>query len=389
MKILLISFTDSTNIGDQLIVESLNKDLSQFGKVTLLNYELQDIESQEISETHLKDNKMIKLYKKYFRNILLFDALHNVYNKFYVRNRLNWDNFDKKIEENDVVILGGGNIIFGLTTLMSTNYKIKRIVKHVHSHGKPIGILSGGIGPFRTNKQRKDAIKIMSLFDVGTVRDEASLEYCCKNDNITQSVDPVLFYNTIKRNDSKKIRIGICIMDIRLNKNTEEDYEKYISNMVKIVDNLVYRINNTEIFLYSSEPRDNAAVKLVYKKSALKSKNIKLIDIKNKKDLIELYKNIDVVLGTRMHSMILAFSSHIPVVGITWQPKVSEFFKIINQEGDTYDLMKLDKEIMNIVKKVENKIIYIENEKRKIAYKKQELNMLYMNENKKLIEKMK
>lgn len=374
MNIVLITFCDSSNIGDQLIVDCLVEDLSFFGAVSVLDYSLNDKGNTAIKS---KNNTLVKqLYHRYFRHLYFIDWLHGVYNKYYVYKKLNWKNLERKLKENDIIILGGGNILFGLTQYTDTAYKIEKIVSFVKKKNKKVYILSGGVGPFLNEKQVKEAKKILIKLDGGTVRDFASLRYAKQNDLINIGFDPVLFYP--KKENIRKVDnvLSICIMDIRLNKNTEAEYKKYIHDMAKIVKNLAKRKIYENIFLFSSEPRDYNAVWDVYELTR-DIEEVKIKNIENKTDLFDLYSRTKIVLGTRMHSMILAFSQEIPVVGISWQPKVVSFFKTINQEDAVFDILSLSYNINSICDAVSFKNENYQNEVDLIIETKNKLNVEY------------
>ena len=348
MKILLISFTDSTNLGDQLIVECMKEDLSNIGEVTTLSYNLTLTKATKVNVNKSENTSNIKsFYFKHLRQRSLFDKIHGILNKRYVNN-LNWNNLEEALVGVDLVVLGGGNAIFALTPNTATTYKVSRIVDYIQDKNIPTVLLSAGVGPFKNKKQETEARALLSKFQGITVRDQASYQYVNNLVNAHQSIDPVFFLKNRRDIDRVNNRIAICVMDIRANKATENDYQHYLLAMQEMVIKIIEKYPNQEIILFSSEPKDYRAVYDLYSNFE-KDDNVKIEEIKQISELLSLYESIDFLYGTRMHSMIVAHTQSIPVAGISWQPKVKEFFNIIGQENRVFDLEQFETSISELV----------------------------------------
>ena len=85
------------------------------------------------------------------------------------------------------------------------------------------------------------------------------------------------------------------------------------------------------------------------------------------KDLLKMYSTFDLVIGTRMHSMIIAVSQNIPVIGLSWQQKVDEMFKNINLTNSCYGIENLEDHLDEILEKskkiIENNQSYVKETK--------------------------
>ncbi|MFU2181496.1 polysaccharide pyruvyl transferase family protein [Streptococcus pluranimalium] len=348
MKILLISFTDSSNLGDQLIVECLKKDLSKIGEVSTLSYNL-TIQTEHTLLNHKTktSSKFRDFYFKYLRQKTLFDKLHGLLNKRYVK-KLNWNNLEESLTDIDFVVLGGGNAIFALTPNTATTYKVSKIVDYIQNKSIPTILLSAGIGPFKNRKQETDAKLLLSKFQGITVRDRSSYEYVSDLENAYISIDPVFFLTNKRDTSQLNNRVAICVMDIRANKATENEYQLYLKSMQKMIVEILQKYPNEDIILFSSEPKDYNAVNDLYT-SLNHHKKVKKEEVNKISDLLSFYESIDFLYGTRMHSMIVAHTQLIPVAGISWQPKVKEFFNIIGQQHRVFDLENFDTSISELV----------------------------------------
>lgn len=357
MKTVLISFCDSSNLGDLLIVEELEKLIKKESAVVTLSFNLNsknESHKEKLSiVSSLNKKKFVKIYHKYFRKLFFFDLMHYFKHKLDIR-KFNWDNFDVNLKDSDLLIIGGGNTIFGATKMMSSTDKILKIIDFAKQKNKKIFLCSIGIGPFKSKYQLRNLDEIINKVDFITVRDEQSFNYVKKkNEECFLSIDPVILLDEFKKTSVISNNIGICIMDVRLNKMSQHDYENYIISMTNMIINLRKSLSKVQFFLYSTDTADYQAVYDVY--NNLDTDRVSVRQVTDINGLRQLYSHLDLILGTRMHSLIVGFSQGIPIVGISWQPKVVGFFEMINQSDSVFDIKNLEKKENEIIKLVIDK----------------------------------
>lgn len=365
LKAIFISFVGSSNIGDTLIVELLNDFIQEEFVTNKYNFALVPenellIESEAVK---LNNNKkvLIRFYQKYLRNSYIFDKFHAIKNKKKIKENPRLIGFRKELKKVDVLIIGGGNVLYDFTPQSESSYALKIIIEEAKKLKKKIFVTSIGIGPFQNNKQISKVFSVLNDVDYITFRDERYKKYL-KNINLKEekylsSIDPVFLLETEKKEheiNMEKIKIAVCLLDYRLNKATEDEYKNYIESMKEIILKLG-AMKNIEVILFSTEVKDYLTVNEIF--ASLKNeKRISMEIIETKKELLEFYSKIDFLIGTRMHSMIVAASQYIPFVGISWQPKVEEMFILMNEEDSVFFIEKLDVEVDNIIQKSLDKI---------------------------------
>jgi polysaccharide pyruvyl transferase WcaK-like protein len=360
MNIVFVSFIDSSNIGDQLIVEVLEEKLMKDHAVS--KYSLNLIPENEItinnSIPHRKSgrSKVKNFYNNFIRKNVFVDKL------LYIRMKRRMDRnqflptFIDDIKKCDLLVIGGGNAIFDLTPHSLSAYKFNKILNVAKDYRKKIFVTSIGLGPFKTKKQIDYTIRTLKLADYVTVRDEKSYDYIKSlGDKVHLSIDPVFLLEkmTDKNMEKERKTISICIIDLFLNKDTKEKYDNYIDGLSKLINQLQEK--GYLIYLFSTEPRDYKAVHEVFNK-VTNSNNIEIKEISNLNELIKLYGNTDLIIGTRMHSLIVGLSQLIPVIGLSWQDKVNEMFEMVNLSDDVINIEDLEENIVKIVKLVEEKL---------------------------------
>lgn len=84
---------------------------------------------------------------------------------------------------------------------------------------------------------------------------------------------------------------------------------------------------------------------------------MQLIVITDKEELLELYQGLSLIIGTRMHSMIVAVSQFVPIIGLSWQQKVVEMFKNLEMEEDVLPIEELPEKRVLLLEKVNEKLV--------------------------------
>ncbi|OZU88241.1 hypothetical protein CIL03_11340 [Virgibacillus indicus] len=363
MKIVFVSFIDSTNLGDLLIADILEEKLMNEHSVTKYSFNFVPDRfvirrDTEIKRTR-KKMKLKNFYNEYFRKIGIIDKLHSLRVIRNIEKNKYLTEFEESVKKCDFLVVGGGNAIFDLTRHSLSSYKFKKILSIAKKYNKKSLITSIGIGPFITKKQLEYTINSLKDANFITVRDQKSFNYIKPSlmEKVHLSIDPVFLLEKSsevkgQRLEGKKV-ISLCILDLSQNKDSVKKYNKYLQDLVEII--LYLSEENYKVNLFSTEPRDYNAVYDVYEKVNAKS-NVSVVNITNFKELIDLYSVTDLVIGTRMHSMIIALSQFIPVIGLSWQDKVKEMFQMINSPEDVIDIDDIENNMDTIKKLVSNKI---------------------------------
>lgn len=352
MKILMVSFISSSNLGDQLIYNTIDNDFLQGHTVKKYDYNLvSEYELTVLPES--KESSLLKqIYVNYFRKTSIVDKWRDSVNRKNALNNPNWDAFLADLEQSDLLILGGGNAIFDLTAHSSGYFMFDQIVQAARKKNVPSFAFSIGIGPFITKRQEEAAVLTLANTDYVTVRDQKSYSYLEHLDNVHLSIDPVFGLDKVEKikTDDKKT-IGLSIIDLINNKQTTEENNQYISDIVALIE----KTTTHNIILHSSEPKDYQTVRAIYEKvSHLDYVSMEYIDTIDK--LMNLYARLDLVIGARMHSLIVAVSQGIPIIGFSWQPKVHAMFDMIETSDSVFPIHAIQSHQSEILNLIETKL---------------------------------
>lgn len=365
MKATLVSFIDSSNIGDRLIAETLSEQLLTGIEIKKYSYKLIEESQVKINKNLVRRSKSHDIYYKYFRQLPL---IKNVVSKGkWVRSRRRMydsediQRFEAALQQSDFLMIGGGNAIFDLSPATLSAQRFDQVVSLAKQHQLPIFVSSIGIGPFSTKKQQNAAIATLKKCDFVSFRDKRSLEYL-KNAGhpaAYASVDPVFLlpevetFEQLKAQKKLQQRIGICVIDYRITGCSRKDYLNYLKDMKNLIHDLAAA--KKEIMLFSSEVQDYETIETLYVEF-LKDPQVNVVFVKEKEDLLALYQSLNLVIGTRMHSMIVAVSQFVPIIGLSWQQKVVEMFKNLGIEEDVLAIADLSKKREILSKKIDEKL---------------------------------
>ena len=243
----------------------------------------------------------------------------------------------------NVLIIGGGTIFRKHMTIKAQLIPFVGILMKILNKKTMLIYYSLGIDS-KTPAFAKFMLKLSGKYiDIFSVRDKKSLKLVKKmqiKSNVYLVHDPALslFYknndrkNTINKN---KLSIGLALRyteteDIELN-------NKLINMFSQIIDWLAKEYNAEITFFpfckhkYKSYEDDTNFAKELYDKIQYKNK-FKIFDKPLISfDIVKKFKTMDLIIGMRLHSQILAYANHIPIIGISYAEKCGSFLDSIGE----------------------------------------------------------
>lgn len=252
-------------------------------------------------------------------------------------SRLNFPHIMTVLQRCDMLISGGGSLLQDVTSKRSLYYylSIMRLAKWL---GKKVFLYAQGIGPLHKPQARKTVAEILNTVDAITVRDQASARLLrdlgVHRPPIHVTADAVL---AMHRSDvgvgrmllqnagveGAKPRLGVAIRQWQ-----KESHFKV--ELAQIFDRLISR-DIEIVFLPMHYPEDvQAAEEVVSYMQNIDSVHI-LRAAYTTSEMMGIIGNMDVVLGIRLHALIFAALMNIPLVGISYDPKIDSFLATIGE----------------------------------------------------------
>ncbi|MDP3358415.1 MAG: polysaccharide pyruvyl transferase family protein [Lutibacter sp.] len=366
-KAIIISFYESSNLGDLELSSSIDKilkdkdyNLTRYNFTTGIRFE--NKEKFNLGNTNgfvFNVLKIIKFLMKFILGRVKYDIMvwKHITSKIWDKNTI----FNEDFKQTDIVVFAGGNMI--MDTSPAWPYLIKKYIDKANYFNKPFYFLYVGVGPLKYKNSKKVLGKSLRKVKGISVRDEMSKKIInglvdpCK---VILTADPV-FSNPIKfKNKTFKkneyLNIGICVLG-EMCFVSKNEFLAYIKNLELLVERLSKSENNSlKIILFSTELLDYKAIEYLQSK-IINNKYVTINKVRDLNDLYELYDGLNFLVGGRMHSMILAQKRLLPFMGIIWQDKIKGFSILTNSVNKMYTIKSLKEELNYIVNLIEQQSV--------------------------------
>lgn len=331
-KIVIVGYYGFNNIGDEAVLYSMLRTLRSLQgdlKITVLS------------------NEPEKTAKNYGVQAV---------------NRWKFKEVWKTIRQGDLIILGGGSLLQDVTSLKSPLYYLG-IVFLAKLLRKKVFFYNQGIGPITRGFSKKATKQIVNKVDLITVRDVASKELLyelgvtepeilVKADSVlglyAQEMDKkqglkYLEKNEIELDDEEAPIIGISVRDWG-------DYQGYKKALAAVGDELVKK-GYQVVFLPFHFPDDIVPSREIV--NLMKESATVIRDQLGVVEMLGVLSPLHLLIGMRLHALIMASVMEVPVVGISYDPKVDAFMKLLGQplagRVETLDGESLMKEIQRVL----------------------------------------
>ena len=285
-------------------------------------------------------------------------------NPAYTKKRHNVDSVEyldifstiPKIIAADLLISGGGSLLQNVTSSRSLYYYLG-IIFLAKIFGCKIMLYAQGIGPVRGVIANFMMKLILNHVDLITVRDKGSLEELQRlkitRPQIFCTADPVLAFNPVPLDEGKKIlsrhlptkpnsstpKIGVAVRQCHVGVDNKKigvavrrwiDWDNCQRELAAALDKLADELNAEIIFLPMQFPEDVKASESI---SALMKNPAVVIDEELlTAQMMSLAGCMDVLISIRLHAMIFAEVMDVPIVGISYDPKIDRFLDSIDEK---------------------------------------------------------
>ncbi len=264
-------------------------------------------------------------------------------------SRLHFPHIINAIKNCDLLVSGGGSLLQDVTSNRSLYYYLS-IMRLAHWLGKKVFLYAQGIGPLRKPKARKTVKDILNLADYITVRDIASarlLEELGVNQTpVTITADAVLAMHRVDKGIGhallRKYDIDGIAPKIGISVRNWHNEEYFLREIAVAADELVRQTNCKIVFIPMQFPDDIAAADKVL--NHMECSAVVLRERYTTAELMSVIGCLDIIVGVRLHALIFASLMHVPVVGISYDPKVDSFLNRINEQpcGNIYTVKAND-----------------------------------------------
>lgn len=288
----------------------------------------------------------------------------------------------KSIAGSDLLISGGGSLLQDVTSRKSILYYLA-VMWIAMFFRKKVFIYSQGIGPVNSPFNRKLMIRTLSRADYIIVRDEGSREFLLDcgmtDDKMMVTADPVIRIRKPELTQGRHIleeadfdfdpdrpAIGIAI------KGNIKD-EDFLSEVCIGIKELISGYDARIVLIPFHFSEDMPITEEIQRRIGEKVTCIKRKCLTE--EMLSIIGNMDLLVGVRLHSLIHAAIMEVPMIGISYDPKVNSFMKSMDLRAmcSVYDF-KGEYLVEEYDKVMENKEILLEKVRRNKALLIEKLN---------------
>ncbi|MCL2702031.1 MAG: murein biosynthesis integral membrane protein MurJ [Defluviitaleaceae bacterium] len=235
----------------------------------------------------------------------------------------------------NLLISGGGTLLQDNSSTKSLLYYLS-VVNLARKLGCKTMIYASGLGPFKNNKNRERAARTLRRVDLITLRDELSLDEIAKMNTadikaaVTADAVFGLTHNEIPAQPVlDELGLGgkefFCVA-IRGWKSLPPDFAEILA---RFVDYMHDRYNLTALFIIMQHSEDMDISKQV--KTASRAGGVLLTRNLSADETFAVISNARFVAAMRLHAIIYAAKMGVPVIGLSYDPKVYGMAKIFSQ----------------------------------------------------------
>lgn len=378
-NVLLCGLKYNNNYGDPIINDSC-KYLVKKNIEKAYNIEEIDLEGKKNFTEKYKINNFINIMTKI--NTKIFNILKKIANKTKMKKMYNYLDYiswyftdeykifnkyyNEKIKKADIIIFVGGGMI--KYRYQNCYHYIDYVTKIADKNNIPVYLNAVGVEGYNEknikSRKLKKALNRKCIKMITTRDDLETLQKYIDNNEIyiNRVSDPAVYVNEVykisKNENSEEIGLGVCrgslFFDNKIN-FSEEQLIKLWKNIINELENKGY---SWRIYTNGLNADNVFAEKLI---KVLKLDESKILIPKSPIELVKIISNFKGIIATRLHSNIIAYSLHVPAIGLVWNNKLKMFGKSIMYperffEKENFEAKKIVSELEKALKEEYQKI---------------------------------
>jgi colanic acid/amylovoran biosynthesis protein len=358
LNILVTDLHNASNKGDAAILEGVVASLKEAfsnPKIKVMSDSVNSCKIINNVNCYPQKTNPVRKYR-IIRNLAL---LYLIFSAFLYNRNIKTFFWDKLVNvfslenylEADIIIGTGGSFINDFYSPGNWGrlwgYLFSKII------GKPVFIYSQSIGPL-SGVNKKLATYVLNKIDLISVRDEITMDklisYGVEPSKIYVAADAAFAMDLDKKTSLDKYKLeddylfneNELTISVSVRKwnhyNNDNGHREYVNAFAETLDYLIKNKNAQIVFAstcsgFAGYHTDDRVVAFeIIENMEYSHNNVKVLTSElTPQELVEFYKKMDLHIGTRMHSNILALLANTPIVPIEYEFKtrgLMEFFGI-------------------------------------------------------------
>lgn len=257
----------------------------------------------------------------------------------------------REMHKGKLLLNGSGSLLQDVTSTRSVQYYIY-VMRLAKKMGLKVMLYANGIGPLNKKRNIESAASILNRTDMITLRDDDSktlLEDIGVNtEKVRITADPAFRLKACDpvwlsyRMAQEGIPENYFIVSAREWQNGESQFARVLSNACR---NFSERYGCRPVIVSMQPEKDQALCQQIAEESGGC-----IVSGFTASEMLGLIAGARFVIGMRLHTLIYSVSAGVPVLGISYDPKVTSFMAMVNCREYLIDWKEVSEE--NLSEKV-------------------------------------
>ena len=236
-----------------------------------------------------------------------------------------------------LLINGGGSLLQDVTSTKSLVYYLT-VMRMAKFCGMKVMVYANGIGPIRNTKNKRRVKSALQLVDAITLRDGVSFkeleELHIRRDKMQVTADPAFALEAVPEERVSEIfkAEGIAedkeyfALSVR---ESAENCMDFVERVASICD-YAYEKYGLNPLIISMQPKDKGISGRI--KRMMKYNAAELNGSYNAVEILGVISRTKLVIGMRLHTLIYAATCGVPMLGLSYDPKVDAVLEVLGQD---------------------------------------------------------
>lgn len=332
MKIGIVGNYGNDNNGDEAILLSLVKQVTSTFDINTSQLTIFSNNPQQTAERY-----GVESYPLYYKK---GNAVKTFIETFRQNKRV--------VKKLDLLIIGGGGILMDLYRREAPLYGSYAMM--AKQSKTPYVIYGCGAGPLHTSLGKWFIRYMCKHAESVSVRDPESAQLLRSigvNEQVDVIGDPAFSLREEGASDKSDAptKIGVTAVPYYNADYWPEGnpaiYKKYVEGMAKNLDKLASGRDVEITFFATKFPQDANVTKDIQELMTERSKTTIIDENLLPSKILEVTEQQDIVIGTRLHSLILATCTETPVMAISYHHKVKDFMSLAGLDRFSFPIDEL------------------------------------------------
>ncbi|MCK8824091.1 polysaccharide pyruvyl transferase CsaB [Fuchsiella alkaliacetigena] len=249
-------------------------------------------------------------------------------------DRFSFKQVIKTFRKADLLLLGGGSLLQDVTSWRSLYYYLG-LIYLAKKLDMLVSLYAQGMGPVNFSFNRALLVKILNQVDWLSVRDVDSQQLLTNwgvTKQIELSVDPTFNLDFTKPKEDKELEVASGFSSSNSLLGVAVRYwsaaPDYLEKLAVVLNRIQSQLGVTICLLPFKKPEDlEASYEL---ESKLQGDSRLFTGSYAPRQMAALIGELDLLIGVRLHALILAALQEVPLLGLSYDPKVDGFLARLN-----------------------------------------------------------